>query len=125
MASSGGGKWKGKYYTAKAVAQMSAEDRAAFNARKQAAKSQKSGIAGEHDSAWWQAHPRELANYLNNQHPNTWDRGAWYPARLPTGEGVSIRRSKPVAGNRGWIHVRRGGMQYRMNVETGAFQRLE
>jgi hypothetical protein len=50
----------------------------------------------------------ELVQYMNAQHPDYWDTGRWYPAQLPTGGNVEIKRTTGrgrLQGKR-YLHVR-------------------
>jgi len=50
----------------------------------------------------------EMARHLDKQHPNMWDRGRWYPASLPSGIAVEIKRTNGKGRNPGrFLHVRR------------------
>ena len=50
---------------------------------------------------------KELMRHLNKQHPSPWTTGAWYPATLPNGNQVEIKRTNGRGKNNGrYLHVR-------------------
>ena len=45
--------------------------------------------------------------FLEGQHPNPWDRGMWYQAKLSNGRSVEIRKSRGHGRSRDFfLHVR-------------------
>lgn len=50
---------------------------------------------------------KELVRHLDKQHPNPWTTRAWYPATLPNGNEVQIKRTNGRGKNNGrYLHVR-------------------
>ena len=49
-----------------------------------------------------------LAQYMERQHPQQWTSGRWYPAHLPDGREVEIRRSNGRGKQTGsrYLHIK-------------------
>ena len=60
------------------------------------------------------------ANHLNEQHPDTWIPGQWYPATKLDGGEVEIKRTHGKGRNHGsFLHVRKEIPLYIRNHRTG------
>ncbi len=53
-----------------------------------------------------QAEYKSLVVHLLAQHPDHWTQGAWYPAQLPSGKGVEIRKTRAVKTGAPFLHIR-------------------
>lgn len=65
-----------------------------------------------------------VARHLLAQHPDPWTAGAWYPATLPDGRVVTIRRTRQVGRGTPFLHIRGDGWHIRLNLMDGTGVRL-
>lgn len=69
----------------------------------------------------------KTARHLDNQHPDRWTRGSWYPATNPDGSKVEICKTQGRGRSSGksFLHIRKKVPTYLIHHGTGERERIE